>query len=464
MRFMWLRFTTSVRLRLADTVNRRIVRYVYWSIMLTLVLGSVVFAAVQRYINPDHILVTGDLVSVGIEMRETFSAFASDRREADRLGDFDFVLEQLGQNYPFFEMAQRGGVDISHLSIQSLYELSEQARYTLDHTFLWEFINDSFVSAFHPLGGISLTSELGQLPAWLQLPYFFGQHDWRFDDDRMYVPTRDDNITVEMIDENVMYMRISSFLAKGYDDADRRPFWHYNFAEERRRIGDIVQNANQMGVEYLVIDIRGISVGFGEYFLPLIIEPNITEPISTTVYGFHMDGGFAHWVSAAFREWYGVGDLQSAAYLAPNLPMANEEDFANLTHGFRMEIEADPWPTHSDMFFDGTIWILTDAHNYVSKNLAYLELARQAGFNIVFWFDEYSEYVPTRNNAWGTEINAPQRLPNSRNLVLRYNPLYFTDADGRAFEFMRHSEVARGLLSGTAGPIDAILWAIRGSQ
>jgi len=466
MRFWWLNFTTSIRLAMADSVSRRRIRIIYWSIMLTLVGGSVVAAAVYNQRGHDAAWVTGDMAGARSEMRETVITFTQDRREANRLGDFEFVLEHLQQSYPFFEMALRGGVDISHLSQESLYELSERARYIFDAEFL-SFINDNFISAFHPLGGISITSEAGGLAPWLQLPYFFGYYDWRFDDDRMYVPTRDDNIAAEFFeDDNAVHVRIGAFLPRGYDDFDRRPFWRYDFAEERLRIRDITDEANRQGIENLIFDIRGITVGFADYFLPLIIEPNITKPISTTVYGFHMDGEFAHYVSAAFRQWYDLGDLQPASQLAANMYAAMEEDFANLAYGFRMEIAAEPHLQNGDILFDGNIWILTDAHNFVGKNSAYLDLAAQAGFHVVFYAQYDSRYAPAWNNPWGAEFNAFTRTPTGEagrqqsGPVLRYNPIYFTDADGRAFEFERHSHVAQSILLAD----DAIEGMLRGLE
>ena len=404
----------------APKVRKR-VRLAYWSIMILTFL-SIIFASLYFYerFGPG---VGQDTSVFRPEIRGMAMEFAQDRREQGRNDDFYYMINNLIENYPFLEMADRRGVSISALGDEHADNLAELARYALDYDFLLRFIYDNFISPFDSLGGISIDGVPHDFAPWLSAPYYFGLHDWRFNyGDRFYVPIREDNLTTEIIADGVAHMSIGTFLPKGYRQVDRRPFWHYNFEEEKQRLMDFYAQVEDF--ENLIIDIRGIGSGFGGYFLPLIIEPNINTNHNLNFFGFHTNGDFAMQISEAYRSWYNLGDLQPADSLAAPLPHANRADFAHLIHGFTIELNAQP--SLPQAAFDGNIWLLTDSANFSGPNHMYLELAREAGFTIVYETAEDAE-------GWATGFT---RLPYS-GLAVSYNPIYFTDATGRAFEEFR---------------------------
>jgi hypothetical protein len=334
------------------------------------------------------------------------------QREHARLADFNVLVSQLSRNYPFLELSgQKSGIDYSELVITAFDELTEMARYEIAPGFFTDFLNDRFLSLLSGFGGLRLTAD-GGLPPWLVQPYFFGLYDWRFYDDRFDIPVRDDNITTEILDDGILYLRINSFLPKGYESITRNPFWYFCFEANYQELMDIYNNL--YGKTDLIIDIRGIGSGFRDYFVPLILAPHLYEPMSARFYAFHSGGHFSSQISYEYRTWYMLGEAE-----------AQTQDFAfdlpeNVILGFPIDIMVQPT---GDAMFDGQIWLLTDSDNFSGPNFAYLQMAQDAGFAIVY------EENPA-STGWAT---SSIHLPHS-GLSVRFNPLLFTDANGRPFE------------------------------
>ena len=419
MQYHWLSFKNSISAFFYN--SGKAIRRIWWITMACVLVVSVTVAAYVN-IQTDGLTFMSNISELAAESRPLLVAANQEHRERGRLGDFSYLFGQLGDNYPFIEMADRAGADVWTLAVEAFEELEEVARYDVSSNFFLNFINDNFLSGIGNFGNLRLTSEARQLAAWVVQPYFFGFYDWRFYDDRFHVTTAERNFATEILTEDVAYLQIYSFLDKGYY-ALVRPVRHFYFETEQQQLLDFF--AEIYDFEHLIIDIRGRADGFGEYFLPLILQPNLTQEVQARFYAFHMDGDFAHSVSSAFRAWHNLGGLQPAAALAQNLPYIQTDDLEQLTHGFPIDISAriSARPTAGAPAFGGNIWLLTDTDNFSGPNQMYLQLARQAGFNIIYESNPQSV-------GWATSF---VRLPHS-GLSLRYNPLYFTDSLGRALE------------------------------
>ncbi|MDR2168419.1 MAG: hypothetical protein LBE35_11325 [Clostridiales bacterium] len=416
MRQSWVRFRANAALFFAT--HKKLFRRVYWVIAIVafVVLVSAPLLINELGIGPEQGIFAPHPVSD--ELREIMREGRAIHREMNRMGDFAYLLANLSENYPFLEMIERRGIDVRALATDALDELAEVARYGLSPTFFLDFINENFIEHLGRTGGLHVISEAGRLPSWVVQPYFFGHYDWRFTDERFYVPIGDANHSMGFLAENAAYLQVHNFLAKGYTEGAFQPIWNFMHEDEAIAILGFYEG---LEVENLVIDIRGIDAGFAEYFLPLIVEPNIEQYLSVNFYGFHANAPFANNVSENLRNFYSFGNLVDAAATAANMPYANPDDFALLSHGFNITLDATP--LSDSPAFGGQIWLLVDSYSLSGLNQIFVYLAQQAGFLVI-----YQENPAA--TGWAASLN---RLPQS-NLSLRYNPIYFTDTGGRALE------------------------------
>jgi len=350
-------------------------------------------------------------------MREWTLAMNQAGREQGRLNDFAVLVNHISENYPFVELvASQNGVDYIKLAVTVFDELAEVARYDVTPLFFNNFLTEQYLSILGGFGGLRLTGEPRAMHNWLTQPYFFNYYDWRFNDDRLYVPVLDGNITSKVLTEGILYLHINSFLPKGYEPVNRNPFWYFCFDMDKHDLKSLFDNLYD--IDDLIIDIRGIGSGFRDYFIPQILAQYLDEPIYMRYYAFHSEGRFSSRVSYAFRTWYGLED-------EPTCRSSLEQDFIYdlpeiLIQGFPVEIAVQPLRYTT---FEGRIWLLTDSANFSGPNFAYLQMAQDAGFTIV-----YEEN--TKSVGWATSFI---HLPHS-GLSVRFNPLYFTDDTGRSFE------------------------------
>ncbi|MCL2527989.1 MAG: hypothetical protein FWE42_06155 [Defluviitaleaceae bacterium] len=349
-------------------------------------------------------------------MREWNRMRAQDQRELGRLADFFVLVNHIYENYPYLELAaQRNNVNFIELAVAANTELTEVARHDISRDFFSNFANEHLLEHLGGFGGLRFSGEPRAMFGWITQPYFFNYYDWRFYDDRFEIPVLDDNLASEMLAEGVMYLRVNTFIPKGYELVSRNPYWYFCLDTDTQYLMDLYKNLD--GVEDLVIDIRGISSGFRDYFVPLILAPNLREPVDTRFYAFHADVSFSNRVSREYRAWYGLGDTACKSTLVQDFEYDLPDSVAL---GFPIDVTVSPV---LDLAFEGRIWLLTDSDNFSGPNLAYLQMARDAGFTIVY--EENPESI-----GWDTSFI---HLPHS-GLSVRFNPLFFTDAAGRSFE------------------------------
>jgi hypothetical protein len=370
------------------------------------------------------------------EMLQAYNlALTQHRRKMGRIHEFSLILHHMVENYPFFETAEkRTGIDYFVLYANAFEDLQEEAEHDVSPRFLPNFANERFISYFDGIGSLQITMEARLAFDWLIHPYFFGFYDWRLTDERFDIPVREENFVTADLGEGIAYMRVHSFLPVGYEPITFEPFRYFHFDTEKQHLWDFYGGLYDF--EHLVIDIRGINDGFGDYFLPLLLAPHINEATEARFYGFHTGGHFARRVSGAFRDWYGLPEPVDADLLTENFVYALPE---NLLYGFPVYLTAQP---DGNTRFDGQIWLLTDSGSFCGANLMYLQMAYDAGFTII-----YEENPQAQGTGWATSF---VRLPHS-GASLRFNPLYFTDREGRALEadgafyHIRLTDISEGL-------------------
>jgi len=409
MRLYWM------RLQIFYAETKHWFRRVYWTLAIGLFLLLTVGSVAYAVRNP-HIQIFGDPSAVLVDFRDVFNEARQVHRTNMRVQDFSVLLWLLNENYPFLEMVERGGVDLMALAETSLAEMEAEAYYWAFD--LVSFVNERFFNEFDRLGNVRLVSEpRGNISPWMLEPYFFGYRDWRFDSVHYVMDERESNFATGWLDDGIAYLQIESFIDKGFDRPSWSSFWHFRFDEERAALEAFFA---ELDAESLVIDIRGVHSGFGEYFVPFLLAPNLREPVGGRFYAMHSIGDMATRVGAAFREWYEWGAVTAGL---PNLPRLNEADAADLHYSFEMDINIIPLA--SAPVYDGQIYLLVDSGSFSGPNYMYLQLAQDAGWRILYQAEATAA-------GWGNSYIA---LPHS-GFNLRFNPLYFTDAYGRAFEEM----------------------------
>ena len=422
MYYRWFRlrsFISHYKSRYSTVLHR-----IYWVCIIMAVAAIFIIPITMGIRNPNAWLPDFHGAPPAEVMNDWNRIVTQSRREYSRINDFVVMVELLSANYPFFALAgEQMGIDYMELATEVFEELSEVARYEATSGFFANFLNDRYLSQLGGFGDVRITSESSDFPEWITEPYFFGHYDWRFYDDRFETPLMDGNVQ-GWLSEDTAHLQINSFLPKGYEPITRLPFWYFDFETDKQYLMDFYASVTDF--DNLVIDIRGIGSGFGDYFLPLILEPLITQPLAVQFYAFHTDGLMARRISENFREWYDLGDTFQA------------EEFAD---GFSIPITAQPV---GDVAFERQVWLLTDSANFSGPNFMYLQMAQDAGFIIVY--EENPDAM-----GWETSFF---RLPHS-GLNVRFNPLYFTDADGRLLEMYGVQPTYR--LSGAEDAIDEIL-------
>jgi len=408
-----------IRSKISSFFSRRkkFMSRLYWFCIITIVV--LIFAIpIGMGIRNPHVLLP-DFHGPPVELIQRWNLIAAQtRREQSRLNDLVVLVNRISENYPYLELVERqNDLDFIGLAVDVFDQLEEVARYEVTPGFFIDFLTEQVLSPLGGLGGLRLTNEPradGVVP-WIVHPYFFGYYDFRFYDDRFDIPVRESNITTTALSENILYLHVASFLPKGYELVTRHPFWYFCFDADKQYLMDVFNNL--YGIDELIIDIRGIGSGFRDYFIPLILAPHLHESVSTQFYAFHSDGVFSNRVSYAYRTWYGLGEVAYKNALTQRFVYDLPE---NVALGFPIEVAIEP---SGDAAFGGRIWLLTDSDNFSGPNFAYLQMARYAGFTIVY--EETPESI-----GWATSFSS---LPNS-GISLRFNPLFFTDATGKSFE------------------------------
>jgi len=338
------------------------------------------------------------------EMLAIMAEGRADWREQTRLADLQYIFDNIDENYPFLDLVAEKTPDFALIKKETFELLGEEGRYSVEANFFVEFVNQHFIRHFEGIGNITLTSEAGHLPPWAAYPYFFGHYNNIFYHDRIYIPTRDVNFTVDQFSPNKAFLQVGSFLAKGYNRQGLDPFWHFNADAELEKLLGAYRNLENQGVDHLIIDLRGHVYGFLDYFIPFILAPNVADYHSLNFYVYHKGGDMATATAAAFREYFDTRDTIRA-----------DKSF---------EVIKSVEPAFVTPIFSGQIWLLVDSANFKSYGQMYLQLAQNAGFNLIYVEGETMSTPPR-----GT----PSRVPFS-NAVLRYNPLLFIDGDGRSLE------------------------------
>jgi len=198
--------------------------------------------------------------------------------------------------------------------------------------------------------------------------------------------------------------------------------------ELRDFIGEI------QGYEHIIIDFRHIRGGWYTSFKNTFIRPNISEPLSFYEFAFITDGERAQQTyrnmsvaiprdTDSFVQNVVDGSIMPAELFAEqhNLINMNTDDLENLAYGFLLETFAQPCSLRLPLLADN-IWLLTGRRNYSAAAIS-ARLAKEAGFILV------GQEAGTRSS-WG-RVHFP--LPRTGHNI-GMDLFYITDDTGRNTE------------------------------
>lgn len=360
--------------------------------------------------------------------------------------DFDYMIELLHNNFPFFAIAQRQfDVNVEELVWETRAVLLEPRYNIRDADDLWWVLWNYFTRHLQQIGHFAIQSH-----ATLHLtlanvyrggigydgqPLDLGDREFSFwgeifrdllytelvwdtyggfyidlgeYEDGMIEP---DNVTMEvLIPGEAAYISVARFI-------------HYNINHDQELIFAFYEEI--AGFEHLIIDLRGNPGGFTRYFIQNFMMPNLVEDIEFYVYSLFMAGEQnIPWVQASFDDFYlwngyhiNIWPVQE--YTAGGFPYLNPVDMDFLDYIVPRHIRIS---SSGEMFFDGKIWILLDERSASAAEIAAL-YARAANFATIVG-------EPSRGVVGGGFVGM-FALPNS-GLVVRHDIGYWVDDYGRA--------------------------------
>lgn len=341
--------------------------------------------------------------------------------------DFDFLYEQMVENYPFFGVIKRKyGIDMEY---QYKQYKKRMAGCTNDEDF-WNLIRD-FCYETQGAGhfgawGIGYASELKGLKDILEEypeyaeqlnPYLekldndlskknyaaMEKHysDVKIDDtDTSGTEIESDNVTTEIIEQGkTAYVKI--------DELDI-----FRFDEDKEKLFPFYEKI--MDYDNLIIDIAENPGGSTDYFKKLVIEPLATKHLEVPTY-LLIKGGDLNRHYLQVEKGLKDGTWQPISKL-PKLKNMVKEDLVDMTYFQKDVYTANP----TGKGFKGHIWLLVSKTNYSSAEYAAM-FSKGSGF---------ATLVGTNTGGDGIGVDpAYIILPNS-GVVVQYSMIYGVANDG----------------------------------
>jgi len=375
--------------------------------------------------------------------------FISPRRQL-LVDDFDYMIEVLLNNFPYFGIAERRlGVNVEEL-IAETREAIVGTRYSLttNYNFWWvldhylfarvgyvghlfiqapEMIHLTLANVYRgPVGydGEFLYMGNREFTYWGMLfrdivrseaaRQFYGyiEIDLNNYEEGMIEP---DNVTVDIVADGIGYISVARF-------------WHYNIEHDRQIIFDFMEEITDF--DHLIIDLRGNPGGFTRYFIMNFMMPNLPygEELIIPMHTMFMAGDYnIPWIEANSDDTYLLFGERTERIPVQEFIDAGDFPYMN---PYDLEILDYVSPYYitirgtGEILFPGRIWVLVDGGS--ASAVEYASLYIQAtGFATIVG-------EPTRGITGGA-MSGFFVLPNT-GLIVRHDIGYFFDSYGRAID------------------------------
>lgn len=361
------------------------------------------------------------------------------------LKDFDFLYEELQNNYPYFGVAWRKyNVNIADLYAGYRKQLTGCKNDEEFFAKLKAFMSELQYTGHIQLWGYSYSSRLAELEETVKafpqyeetlaryikklenpvsqknyelMQEFYTKLDAEVDKRNQEKGITEDsdtdwqeteeiqNVTTKILEKNkIAYVNINAFDMNTYEQDNKTLLAFYKE----------VQN-----YDHLILDITENSGGGMDYFNQLVVAPltNKTHSVSTFLltkagknneYFLNLKEGLEEGL------WLPVSQL-------PELGDVNKEDLSQMDYFMKETYLIKP---NHQSEFNGKIWLLVSPRNYSSSEYAAM-FSKQSGF---------ATLVGEKTGGDGIGVDPTYIiLPNS-GLVVQYSPIYGITADGRNSE------------------------------
>lgn len=214
---------------------------------------------------------------------------------------------------------------------------------------------------------------------------------------------------------NYSYCHIGSFMT--YDEADAH------------LLREMFLKTQEKGIQNIVLDIRGNSGGYAEYWMDYIVRPNIREEIEYKNYGFYRESPelldlieYEGVDSPEDEDWSAYSsyiikryDVHPEDGIFPNL---QREDIVKLDKAVEETVHISA--PDEEPLFTGKFWLLTDEYTY-SASEYFLDFCKRTGFATI---------VGKQGDGDGACVsNVYRALPES-GIVMEFNAVYGIREDG----------------------------------
>lgn len=358
--------------------------------------------------------------------------------------DFDYLYEQLNENYPYTSLVERSlGFDIFN-EYQTYREKIKTCKNDVEfYSTVKDFINKFEFMGHIELWGYRYISEVQSMKAVIDsypqykeqlTPYidkldnsisknnyksmqqFYEKVSAAVNEANINMPDIDNNFYYEIeqtpnvqtnvIEENnIAYVKINSFDLSFYDEDKETLYKFFSEVEDYPN---------------LIIDITDNGGGSMDYFNDLIAAPLISKEITVPTYMFVKGGSnnsFYLQLDKGLKngEWKGIDELSYIDGL-------NYDDIAQMDY-FKVE-NYTLKPSENNLDYKGKIWLLVSKNNYSSSEYAAM-ISKSSGF---------ATLVGEQTSGDGIGVDPVYIIMPNSGLVIQYSPIYGVAPDGTCSE------------------------------
>ncbi len=353
-----------------------------------------------------------------------------------RLKDFDYLYEVLKENYPYFGVSKRAGIDMEEAyqrlrgdieqcsNDDEYFELLTQfcsngighlnvwgTRYfsLMDNFKAWSEDNSRYKRLYKVLD-----NEVSKVNYAKMQDYEQKKEQEQSQLKSVQQPQLQEqikifeNVETQIIKKDeIAYIAIHTFDPNYYEESKTKIFDFY------KKVKDY---------PHLIIDLCDNCGGGMSYYNDLIVAPNITEPLTVPTY-FFMKGGAINKTLIDFDEVEEVEGLTvEPIENVPQLVRLNEEDKAEFDYFIKQDYVIEPLGEEKQ--FKGKIWMLVNENNYSSSEYAAM-FTKASGF---------ATLVGRTTGGDGIGIDPCVFVLPESGFIVQYSAIYGTTSDGASSE------------------------------
>lgn len=347
-----------------------------------------------------------------------------------RLKDFDYLYQQLKENYPYFKVVKRvRGIDLDAqykvvrdkiancTSDKAYFEiLGEYCNVGIGHMQLWGRCYQSELARWKEDARLykdvkpyyDVLNNPTSIKNYMLMEAYYSKEEEQMQDHSYNCLPEDEfeNVETRIIKQGeIAYVEINSFNMDYYDESKKKLLDFYKEVKDYK---------------HLIIDISHNTGGGMSYFDDLIAAPNIDQSLAVTTYML-IKNGENNERHLGLSKYIQSGEIKPIKEI-PNLPNLIRGDLEDIDY-FKEEVYMVK-PSHKQKVFKGKIWMLVSDNVYSSSEYAAM-FAKASGF---------ATLVGTQTGGDGIGVDTAHIVLPESGLVVQYSPIYGLSNDGTGSE------------------------------